>query len=51
MKMKIESAGIKVETQVDGVDEILALPGELRQVFANLIGNAIEATRPANTMF
>ncbi len=42
---KLQSAGITVETPVDCKDEILAQPGELRQVFANLIGNAIEATR------
>jgi PAS domain S-box-containing protein len=42
---KIQSAGITVETRLECEDEILALPGELRQVFANLIGNAIEATR------
>jgi signal transduction histidine kinase len=40
---KITSAGIQVEMQVDYDGEILALPGELRQVFANLIGNAVEA--------
>ncbi len=30
---------------MDHEGEILALPGELRQVFANLVGNAIEALR------
>jgi signal transduction histidine kinase len=40
---KIESAGIQVEKQVDFDGEIIGLPGEMRQVFANLIGNAIEA--------
>jgi PAS domain S-box-containing protein len=40
---KIQSAGIKLEQQVDFDGHILALPGELRQVFANLVGNAIEA--------
>jgi PAS domain S-box-containing protein len=42
---KTESAGIQVKIEVDCEDEIVALPGELRQVFANLVGNAIEATR------
>ncbi|MGA2961301.1 MAG: PAS domain S-box protein [Candidatus Korobacteraceae bacterium] len=40
---KIESAGIRVEKQVDFEGEFIGLPGEMRQVFANLIGNAIEA--------
>ena len=40
---KIESAGIQVEKQVEFEKEFLGLPGEMRQVFANLIGNAIEA--------
>ena len=40
---KIESAGIKIEKQVDFEGEFIGLPGEMRQVFANLIGNAIEA--------
>lgn len=40
---KIESAGIQVEKQVDFGGEFIGLPGEMRQVFANLIGNAIEA--------
>jgi PAS domain S-box-containing protein len=40
---KIQSAGVKLEQQVDFDGHILALPGELRQVFANLVGNAIEA--------
>ena len=40
---KIESAGIQVEKQVDFEGEFIGLPGEMRQVFANLIGNAIEA--------
>jgi signal transduction histidine kinase len=43
---KIQSAGIKLEQQVDFDGHILALPGELRQVFANLVGNAIEAVGP-----
>jgi PAS domain S-box-containing protein len=40
---KIRTAGINLELQVEFDDEIMALPGELRQMFANLIGNAIEA--------
>jgi signal transduction histidine kinase len=40
---KIESAGIQVQKEVEFGGEFLGLPGEMRQVFANLIGNAIEA--------
>jgi PAS domain S-box-containing protein len=40
---KIWSAAIKVEKQVDFKEGLLGLPGEMRQVFANLVSNAIEA--------
>ena len=40
---KIESARIRLEQQIDFDGHILVQPGELRQVFANLVGNAIEA--------
>jgi PAS domain S-box-containing protein len=40
---KIQSAGIQVEKHVQFEQEFLGLPGEMRQVFANLFGNAVEA--------
>jgi len=40
---KIKSTGITLKQQIDFDGQILALPGELRQMFANLVGNAIEA--------
>jgi PAS domain S-box-containing protein len=40
---KIKTAGIHLEQQIHGDVRIIALPGELRQIFANLLGNAIEA--------
>jgi signal transduction histidine kinase len=40
---KIGSAAIEVEKQVEFEGEFIGLPGEMRQVFANLVGNAIEA--------
>jgi PAS domain S-box-containing protein len=43
---KIKSAGINLEQQISFDGQILALPGELRQIFANLVGNAIEAVGP-----
>ncbi len=43
---KIKSANINLKQQIDFEGYILALPGELRQMFANLVGNAIEAVAP-----
>jgi PAS domain S-box-containing protein len=40
---KIHAAGITLKEQIDFEGHILALPGEMRQIFANLVGNAIEA--------
>jgi len=40
---QIESAAITVETRVSFEGEFLGMPGEMRQVFANLLCNAIEA--------
>lgn len=40
---RIQAAKIRVDLKVRFKGEIPGLPGELRQVFANLIGNAIEA--------
>jgi signal transduction histidine kinase len=40
---KINAAGIRLRKQFDVDGQLLALPGELRQVFANLLSNAIEA--------
>ncbi len=43
---KITSANVNLKQQIDYDGYILALPGELRQMFANLVGNAIEAVAP-----
>ncbi len=40
---KIQSAGIQVEKRIQFEQEFIGLPGEMRQVFANLFGNAVEA--------
>jgi two-component system CheB/CheR fusion protein len=42
---KLQAGGIKVEKQTGENLEILGYPGELRQVFSNLILNAIDAMR------
>jgi PAS domain S-box-containing protein len=43
---KVNLAGIRLEQQNKFDGHIVMLPGELRQVIANLIGNAIEAVAP-----
>src|SRR5208283_1154873 len=40
---RIKSAGIHFEKEIEFDGEIIALPGEMRQVFANLVSNAIDA--------
>jgi two-component system CheB/CheR fusion protein len=45
---KIEFAGINLKKQLNSDKSVLALPGELRQMFANLLGNAIEAVGKRN---
>jgi signal transduction histidine kinase len=40
---KLEGRGIKLVKQYDSSVEILALAGEVRQVFSNLISNSIDA--------
>jgi PAS domain S-box-containing protein len=42
---KILAAGITIEQEVASDASIVAMPGQTRQVFANLIGNAIEAMK------
>ena len=41
---KIRSQGIEVQTSYRSREKLVAVPGELRQVFSNLLGNAIEAS-------
>ena len=41
---KLASAGVTVKTDYETRGKVFGLPGELRQVFSNLIGNAVEAT-------
>jgi two-component system CheB/CheR fusion protein len=40
---KLESKGVSVHKQYSDSDEVIAYPGEVRQIFSNLIGNAIDA--------
>lgn len=41
---KLTSNGIRVQKDYETTEKVVGLPGELRQVFSNLIGNAMEAT-------
>jgi PAS domain S-box-containing protein len=43
---RIGGDGIVVERSFSGSEPVLCQPGEIRQVIANLIGNAIDASRP-----
>jgi two-component system CheB/CheR fusion protein len=40
---RIASSGVKVETRFDKVPQVRVFPGEIRQVFSNLILNALDA--------
>jgi signal transduction histidine kinase len=42
---KLQSARIKVETRFTSTEPIVAFGGELRQLFSNLLTNAIDASR------
>ena len=42
---RLATSNIKVERRYSRREPVLCYPGELRQVFANLVGNAFDATR------
>jgi signal transduction histidine kinase len=44
-RQRLKSAGISVEREYDRAPRVLGMSGELRQLFANLIGNAADAMR------
>lgn len=46
---QVQSLGVKVEKQFDSPGRVVGVSGELRQVFANLIANAIDALAVAGT--
>jgi PAS domain S-box-containing protein len=47
-KIKVKKAAI--EKQYDGDPSVLAVPGELRQVFANLLTNSLDALHDSGTI-
>ncbi len=44
-KEKLRTARVGVELEAQDAPELLCFPGELRQVFVNLIGNAVESMK------
>lgn len=42
---RLVSSGIRVERRFDNVMPVLGMSGELRQVFTNFVGNALDAMR------
>jgi signal transduction histidine kinase len=44
-RQRLNSSGVKIEREYGEVPDILAMPGELRQLIANLVGNAADAMR------
>ncbi|MCU1311968.1 MAG: histidine kinase [Candidatus Angelobacter sp.] len=49
-RQRLKSCGISVERQYEDILPVVALSGELRQVFANLIANSIDAMRFGGTL-
>ena len=40
---RLSAAPVRLHRRMDPDDEVVCLPGDLRQVFANLVGNALDA--------
>jgi PAS domain S-box-containing protein len=47
---RLNSAGVQVVREYRGAAPLLAFEGELRQVFTNLVGNALDASRSGGKM-
>ncbi len=47
---KLAAAGVSATTELSCQTEVQAFPGEMRQVFTNLVGNAIEAVGPGGKL-
>ena len=47
---RLTASQIKVRKRYEDVMEVRAFPGELRQVFSNLIGNALDAMGPSGCL-
>lgn len=49
-RQKLKSAGISVERKYDHAPQVLGMSGELRQLFANLVGNAADAMKQGGVL-
>ena len=49
-RQRLKSAGISVERDYDNAPPVLGMSGELRQLFANLIGNAADAMKTGGVL-
>jgi signal transduction histidine kinase len=49
-RQRLKSSGISVERDYAHVPQVLAMSGELRQLFANLVGNSADAMRSGGTL-
>jgi PAS domain S-box-containing protein len=50
LKPRIEAAEVRIDKRYDANGEVSGIPADLRQVFANLVKNAIEATEPGGRL-
>ena len=48
---RFHATGVNVSTEFAPVPKLMAVPGELRQLFVNLTGNALDALRSGGTFF
>ncbi len=49
-RQKLKSSGISVERKYEHAPQILGMSGELRQLFANLVGNAADAMKQGGVL-
>jgi PAS domain S-box-containing protein len=40
---RLQASGIEVDVRIENESEVECMPGEMQQIFANLVGNAVEA--------
>jgi PAS domain S-box-containing protein len=50
LRPRSDEADVHIETRYDVDGEIIGIPADLRQIFANLVKNAIEATKPGGSL-
>ena len=50
LRPRSDEADVHIETRYDVDGEIVGIPTDLRQIFANLVKNAIEATKPGGSL-